>query len=129
MHSVWIPFLMLSISNCDMLTGLGRNSRTLQHALDSSSKRFSNVEREDLNCGNFAYRNIDPQSTQLLNLRGGGSNVVGCLKDFQQKASLLLRSVGGTMNSSAFVKRWGEVFLGDDLERSGCTILERRPSF
>ncbi len=50
-------------------------------------------------------------------LRGGSPDVLGPLKEFQQKASLLLRSVGGTMNSSSFVKRWAEVFLGDELER------------
>ena len=78
---------------------------------------LSVFQRQRMKCVHEDHSKRNVLSFTTLSLRGGDSEVVGRLKDFQTKASLILRSVGGTMNSTAFVKRWAEVFLGDDLQR------------
>jgi hypothetical protein len=114
MYAVWIPFLMLSISHCDMLS----SSFNTQVSHGNNFELRTVFQRHRLKCDHEQDNKAVIRASATLCLRGGGSDVVGRLKDFQTKASLILRSVGGTMNSSAFAKRWTDVFVGDDLQRS-----------
>ena len=104
---LWIPFLLSLVSQCDM-----HNAHLGGMKLPGSVTVLR--ERVPLREARW-YANLDHEIV-TVRLRGGSPVL---LSDFQQKATILLRSVGGKLSSIAFSKRWAEIFPGDSLERYG----------